>query len=77
MKTVGSLLSTKSESTRFTQEITVQNARLSHIRQLHVREQVLVSTSDKVKINLLEPKALVEPSRQASTLSQKGIRVRW
>lgn len=77
MKTIGSLLSTKSESTCFTQKITVQNTRLGRIPRLHVREQVLVSTSDKVRINLLDPKALIEPSHQASALSHKGIRVRW
>ena len=58
MKTAGSILSTKTSKSHFAQNITIQNTRQSALSRLRVSEQVPVSGSDKVKVDILEPRAL-------------------
>lgn len=71
MKTAGSILSTKTSKSYFAQNITIQNTRQSALSRLRVFEQVPVSGSDKVKVNILEPRAL------NGVAGGKDTSVRW
>ena len=58
-KMIGSIFSSaKTNKSYFAQKITIQNTRQNAISPLRVHEQIPVSGSDKVTVNILEPYAL-------------------
>lgn len=56
------------------QKISVKNIRLAPVSKLIVREQIPVSRDAKIKVLLLEPKAL---QKDKENVLKEGISVRW
>lgn len=91
VKSQGGLLTTRTDTTTYTQRITVKNTRTASLPRLIIRDQIPVSSDERVKIVLLEPKELpivgmdgTKTKRGGSSMNvsrevtvAKGIRARW
>jgi len=91
VKSQGGLLTTRTETTTHTQRITVKNTRTAPLPRLIIRDQIPVSSDERIKIVLLEPKELpgvgmdgTKTRRGGSSVNlskdvpvAKGIRARW
>src|SRR5260221_6809121 len=91
VKSQGGLLTTRTETTTYTQRITIKNTRAASLPRLIIRDQIPVSSDERIKVVLLEPKELPEAGmdgsktrRGASSMNvskevtvAKGIRARW
>jgi hypothetical protein len=86
----GGLLSASTVTTSSLQKITIKNVRAAPIRRLLIREQIPVSSDQRLKVALVEPAELDFAGRNtinASTSSNsekpkelkigKGVSVRW
>lgn len=88
VKTVGGLLTTKTTTTSFTQNITLKNNRRAPLKKLIVKDIVPISSDSRFKINVVEPRGLEEGASVSKTTgSTKGptqyvtlgpnVKVRW
>lgn len=68
------LLTARTNNTMSEQKISVKNTRLAPVSKLIVREQIPVSRDAKIKVLLLEPKAL---QKDKENVLKEGISVRW
>lgn len=87
----GGLLVGRTITTAFLQKITVKNTRSTPIRRLLVRDQIPVSSDQRLKVTLIDPSSLDFPGRNtivsggsAEKVSiprevaiGKGVSVRW
>jgi len=91
VKLQGGPLTTRTETTTHTQRITVKHTLTASLPRLIIRYQIPVSSDERIKVVLLEPKELPgvgmdgpKPRRGGSSLNlskevkvAKGIRARW
>lgn len=91
VKSQGGLLTTRTETTTHSQRITIKNTRSASLHRLIIRDQIPVSSDERIKIILLEPKELpgvgvdgTKTRRGGSSFNlskevpvAKGIRARW
>ena len=74
--TGGSVLTTKMTNTAYEQTISVKNTRLAPVPRLLVRDQIPVSRDAKIKVTLLEPRALADAKGKLAQLDA-GVRALW
>ena len=89
VKSQGGLLTTRTETTTYTQRITVKNTRTASLPRLIIRDQIPVSSDERIKMVLLEPKELpgvgmdgtkrggISVNLLKEVTVAKGIRARW
>ena len=77
----GGVLSSKTTSTTFEQIISIKNTRLTTIHRLVVKEQIPVSHDARIKVSLVEPRALATAQKTSVSSSGvqvlKGVQVKW
>ncbi|TDL17673.1 hypothetical protein BD410DRAFT_794144 [Rickenella mellea] len=75
VRTVGSMLTSKTAYSTFEQRISVKNTRLAPIRRLVIKEQVPNSSDSRIKITLLEPKEL--HGQTGAKQIREGVLAQW
>jgi len=73
----GTLLSSKSDITSYTQRITIKNTRSTAISPLFIKDQVPVSENTEIKVTVLEPKDIGLPNDRREVGVASGVKARW
>lgn len=87
----GGLLVSRTVTTAFHQKVTVKNTRGTPINRLLVRDQIPISSDQRLKVSIIEPSGLEFPGRNTITSGgsgekitlpkelkiAKGVSVRW
>lgn len=75
----GGLLQSRTITTAYHQKVTIKNTRSATIKRLLVRDQIPVSSDQRIKVALVEPANLEFPDRpnasSGGTLTEKALKV--